>query len=123
MIFWLVIFSGLSYTIGNATYLILHYEPKLVWGPLASFLLLCLVYIKSTIVWYDKLKLACINWLVCLAAGNLVKQLFYTSTIKQINDYIYGAAVTVGFIIYILKNRKKWEIQRIQQSGENGHRV
>lgn len=87
-----VIFSGAAFAIGNVIWPVFD-EPKLFYVPLALFLFFLLWEVKGMVKRsYEK---AAVDWLITLSAGNIVKQGFYTETIAQINDYVFGALVTL----------------------------
>lgn len=90
-----VIFSGAAFTVGNVIWPIFD-EPKIFYVPLGLFLFFLLWEVKKVVNKdYEK---AAIEWLFILSAGNIIKQLFYTEKLKQINDYGFGAVVTVWLL-------------------------
>lgn len=95
---WAVIISGILFTVGNIVWL--HYgDPKLYYVPMALFLLLLLVQVTRWYTGRSKYVKAFLLYLVALAGGNLVKQLFYTDAVKIFTDYWWGGVVTVLLII------------------------
>lgn len=55
----------------------------------------------------------CLTYIMLLAYGNVVKQVFYSERIKQINDYVWCGLATVWLVIMIIK----W-VTRKQQLGK-----
>lgn len=105
----LIIISGIAFTVGNVVWPIWD-EPKIFYVPLAVFLLSCVVFVKSHVAPNTISKLL-LNYLTLLACGNVVKQIFYTQNISQINDYVWGGLLTV-WLIYKLYKNSKWEIPK-----------
>jgi len=90
-----IILSGICFTVGNVIWPLFD-EPKLFYVPLAFLILTLLIDVKRSVTKdYEK---AFFDWLVMLAAGNVVKQLFYSEKLAQINDYVFGAIITVWLI-------------------------
>ena len=108
MIRWIII-TGFLFTIGNVVWIYFG-DPKLFYVPLAVFLFLLLYNCLKPVTKITKAQEVFLSYFILLAGGNIVKQLFYTDKIKQINDYVWGGIVT-AWLIY-----KLWSIQR-QQSG------
>jgi len=110
--------SGACFVVGNVTWKFFN-EPKIHWVPLSVFLFLLTVCVRSDYVKKNTRKDAkglylWVTWLVILAAGNVVKQVFYSEKIKQINDYAFGGLVTIWLIINLIR----WEIRK-SQYGKN----
>lgn len=105
-----IIISGIAFTIGNIVWPYFN-EPKLFYVPLAVFIWLLVWHLwKSTR--QGELTDYFLMYLFWLAFGNIIKQLFYTKTLKQINDYYWGGLVTLALIALlirwaILNNRRK----------------
>ncbi len=109
----LVIISGIAFTVGNIVWPIWD-EPKFFYVPLAVFLLSCVTFVKSKTA-NDTVNYLLLKYLTLLSWGNLAKQVFYTDSIAQINDYVWGGLLTL-WLFYKLgerrKNKTKWEIQK-----------
>lgn len=95
MIIIAIIVSGACFTLGNVLWPLFN-EPKVFYVPLAIFLFLLVLYVKQTAPKEKKTWHILLEWLLLLAAGNIIKQLFYTETIKQVNDYVWGALLTIN---------------------------
>ena len=93
-----ILISALLFTIGNATYRQWHNEPKFVWVPMAAMILFLMIEVKNSVSAKKKVLRILFEYFVLLAGGNLIKQIFYTDTIKQINDYWWWALATVWLI-------------------------
>ena len=105
----LIIISGLAFTVGNVVWPIWD-EPKIFYVPLAVFLLSCVLFVRSHTPPNTISKLL-LNYLTLLACGNVVKQVFYTENIAQINDYVWGGLLTV-WLFYKLYKSTKWGIPK-----------
>lgn len=111
----LFIISAISFALGNICWDLFGWEePRLFYIPLAILLFMgawCVKHFsskKGVIVNYF------LDYVVLLAAGNVIKQIFYYSyVIKEVNDYVYGILLTVWLIARIIA----WEIRR-QQFGK-----
>jgi hypothetical protein len=108
----LVIISGICFTIGNAIWPLFD-EQKLLYIPQAIFFISMLTVCKRK---YEGLIKLFLTYLLLLAYGNLVKQVFYSDILKQINDYIWGGLVTL-WLLYNIKNNLKWQTLS-NQSGK-----
>lgn len=95
-----VIISGILFTIGNIVWKD-YGDPKLYYAPMALFLLLLVVQVTRTYTGSSEYIKAFLVWLVALAAGNFIKQLFYTEKVAQIADYWWGGVIT-GLLILSL---------------------
>lgn len=93
-----VIISGILFTIGNVIWREYN-DPKLYYVPMALFLLLLMVQVTRTYTGGSQYIQAFLVWLVALAAGNFVKQLFYTEKVRQIADYWWGGVITALLIL------------------------
>lgn len=109
MIRWIII-AAFAFTIGNIVWPMVGKEgdPRLFFIPLAVMILLLFVYARHTIAvnqprWVRNF----IDYFVVLAAGNVIKQMFYSEKMKQINDYYFGGLMTLVLIITLWVNRKK----------------
>ncbi len=100
----LVIASGFLFMAGNIGYSFGMSE-KAFWVPLALHIL-CLVHYISSKVKKPVEKLY-LKYFTVLAWGNLIKQLFYTDSIKQINDFILGGIATIVLIVKLWENQNK----------------
>ena len=105
---WAVIITWIMFVLGNVTWPLFD-EQKVFYVPQAFFFISMLLYIKSKVD--NKIQSILITYLLLLSFGNLVKQLFYNETLKQINDYVWGGLVTIRLIIKIT-----WTISK-QDSG------
>ena len=105
-----IIISGLCFTVGNIVWLYFN-EPKIFYIPLAVFIFLLVYNLWKTYCGQSKVVGAFIEYLMLLAGGNIVKQIFYSDAIKQINDYIWGGFLTAILIIRL------WVIHK-QQHGK-----
>lgn len=105
----LIIISGLAFTVGNVVWPIWD-EPKIFYVPLAVFLLSCVLFVRSHTPPNTISKLL-LNYLTLLACGNVVKQIFYTEKISQINDYVLGGLLTL-WLFYKLYKNMKWETKK-----------
>lgn len=103
-----IIISGFCFVIGNIIWVYFG-DPKLFYVPLAVFMLLLLIDVKMCVPNASKVEHILLTSLILLAAGNVVKQLFYTTTIKQINDYFFGAIVGVWTLLKLVK---LWAIRK-----------
>lgn len=102
-----VIISGIAFTIGNITWPYFN-DPRVFYIPLAVFMLCCALCIKQIALKESKTVNTFLDYITLLAAGNLIKQIFYNShTVKQINDYIFGALITAWLIIQLIWDNRK----------------
>lgn len=108
----IIMISGLCFTAGNIVWPLFN-EPKLFYVPLAVLLFSLLGFVKNKINKEPKWIRLVVNYLFILSCGNIVKQVFYTDKIKQINDYVFGGLVTIVFIFLF---GQLWATQK-QQSG------
>jgi hypothetical protein len=107
---YLIVISGLVFTAGNVLWDKFGInEPKLFYVPLAVFL--CALLYDQLNRLKEGYKRIFIQYLFILSLGNFLKQVFYTETIKQINDYVFGALVTV-WLLYNLIKHSKWEMKK-----------
>lgn len=116
-----VILCGIAFMIGNITWTYFN-EPKIFYIPLSALLL--------SLFWELKIKYkndknsilrVSIDYLFLLSCGNLVKQIFYSETLKLVNDYIWGAVVTLwylGAIIFEGRKQNK-KIKQIKEETKN----
>ncbi len=112
---WFFIISAILFTAGNIWWGVFN-DPRFFYVPLALLLLSGSILVKNPTrrkcTWVQELLL---EWNVVLALGNLVKQiLYYSPTIKQINDYWWGAIITT---LYLYKILRKWAIQNKRNGG------
>lgn len=107
---YLIIISGIAFTIGNVLWDKFGIdEPKLFFVPLAVFIASLLSYAMSKLE--KGITRLLVQYLFILSLGNIVKQLFYSEQIKQINDYIFGGVVTVWLFLTLIKT-KQWETKK-----------
>lgn len=112
---WAIIISGLCFTIGNITWSLCN-EPRVFYIPLAVFLLLLIYEVHEPTKKKTVVQLYFIRYFIFLAAGNVVKQVLYNETIDQINDYIWGAIITLILIIALIK----WAIHTHNSGKKSG---
>lgn len=110
----LIIIFGVLFTAGNIVWPYFN-EPKLFYVPLAVFIWLLIVKLMQVSEKEHEVKRYFITWLFLLASGNVVKQIFYTDRIKQINDYAWGGLCTLVLIIMIIR----WAILGPRSGGKN----
>jgi hypothetical protein len=110
-----VIISGIAFTIGNIIWPLFN-EPKIFYIPLAIFISSMLWEIKSKIS-NSKCLYVLTDYLLLLSLGNIVKQVFYSDNIAQINDYFWGGLVTVR-LLFKLKKHLKWETRKTTLGGK-----
>jgi len=108
----LIIISGICFVVGNATWPLFD-EQKVLYIPQAVFFISLLTFVKRNVDKNNKVYHIFLEYLVLLSYGNLVKQVFYTDTLKQINDYVWGGIVTIFLIYKIIK----WATTTNHQSG------
>lgn len=103
MIVKLTILFGFLFTIGNIMWDKLGLnEPKIMYVPLSIFLFLLLFNLRISQRKEDVYKKVFVTYLLLLAAGNIIKQIFYSDSIKQINDYVFGGLVTIWLIVNLI---------------------
>lgn len=102
----LIIITGFLFTLGNILWPVLK-DQKYFYVPLALFISFLLYYVNITLVNVGVITKYIMRYFLLLSFGNIVKQLLYTPTLKQINDYIWGGLCTLGLITLIL-----WEIHK-----------
>jgi len=110
-----IIISGFCFVVGNIVWVYFD-EPKLFYVPLSVFLLLLLIDVKNGVSFRNKVEHIFLTALILLAASNVIKQLFYTTTIKQINDYVWGALVGAWAILKLIK---LWATRKPSSSSVN----
>lgn len=98
-----IIIAVVCFTAGNILWPYLG-DPKFFYIPLAVLLFLLLLYVKlnAKVNCYVKHLL---TWCVLLAGGNVIKQVFYSPELSQVNDYWWGAIITVWLIAMLIKCR------------------
>lgn len=107
-----IIATGIAFAIGNVIWNRFGLnEPKIFYVPLAAFLLLMILYIKRTISVREKFTHLFMSYLVLLAAGNFIKQLFYSENVKQLNDLYWGGLISL-WLIFNLLIKTRWEIRK-----------
>ena len=109
MIKWVII-ANFVFLIANMTWVYTG-DPKFFYVPLALLLVAFNYYIKKSFKGKGNAILF-LEYFLWLSYGNLIKQLFYSETAKQINDYAWGGCMT-AYLIY-----KLWVIRK-QQGGKN----
>lgn len=98
----LIIASGMLWWIGNIIWdKFGMYEPKLFYVPLSIFITVMILYIKKSISEREKRLHIIFQGMFALAIGNVVKQVFYSDKIKQINDYWFAGLVFI-ITLYLL---------------------
>lgn len=114
-----IIIAGIAFAIGNIIWNKFGMtDPKLFYVPLAAFLLLMILYVKRTISVRDKITHLLMSYLVLLAAGNFIKQLFYSENVKQLNDIWWGGLISLWLIVNLLI-KTRWEIRKQPTKGKN----
>lgn len=106
----LIIISGVLFVLGNAFWWVFN-EPKLNYIPQAVFFISLITFAKRQVI--KKVHHIFLDYLLLLSYGNLIKQIFYSDILKQINDYIWGGFVTLILIYKLIK----WAIKTNQHSG------
>lgn len=81
--------------------------------PLAVFMFLLVCEVRWPKVQRTIVQNYFITYFVFLALGNIVKQMFYDDTMRQINDYVVGGLATLILLIFLIK----WAIQRQANGG------
>lgn len=95
------IISAICFTIGNVIWDKFD-DPRIFYVPLAVFMFISAWYVKKTSFKRGKIINLFLEYIVLLAAGNVIKQVFYYSDeVKQVNDLIWGGLVTLTYIIKI----------------------
>lgn len=107
-----VIITGILFVIGNATHQIFD-EQKVFYVPQALFFIALLHHAKANTHKKAIVSHFFLNYLLLLSVGNLIKQIFYSDILKQINDYIWAGFVTLHLIFNLIK----WAIKTNQHSG------
>lgn len=102
-----IIIACFCFLIGNIIWPIVG-EDKLYFVPQAVLIALCLNYIAHKTK--GKFEHLFITYFLLLSYGNIVKELFYSYRMKQINDYIWGGLVTTWLIFNLIK----WAIQKLR---------
>ena len=112
----LIIISGVLFVLGNAFWWVFN-EPKLNYIPQAVFFISLILFVKNHVT--KKVHHIFLEYLLLLSYGNLVKQVFYSNILKQVNDYIWGGLVT----IYLIYKLIKWATNTSQQSGRKFYKA
>lgn len=120
-----VIISGILFTIGNATWRFVESE-KMFWLPLGIFLWVMVIYIANNPKNASHPMKTGLYYLAALASGNIIKQAFYQDDMLQVNDYVWGVAVTLFYIgvlfkdwlLHNLKMLWKWVTQKHKNGGK-----
>lgn len=102
----LIIIFGFLFLIGNIIAVPMG-EPKLFYVPLSVLLFLLFKYVGDTVKKPSPIIRYLLLYFLALSTTNIVKQVFYSERIKQVNDYICGGIATLILIIAIT-----WEIAR-----------
>lgn len=106
MIRWVII-SAFCFLIGNIIWPFVD-EEKVYFIPLAVMILVLFLYVRKKIALNESKAIRLlIDYFVVLAAGNVLKELFYNPTIKELNDYWFGGLCMLVLIISLWVNRKK----------------
>lgn len=102
-----VIISAFGFLIGNILWPFVD-EEKVYFVPLAVLLLVLFLYVRKTVALNESTTVRIfIDYFVVLAAGNVLKELLFNPTVKELNDYWFGGLVTLVLIITLWVNRKK----------------
>lgn len=108
MIVNLTILSGFLFTIGNIIWNKFGLnEPKIMYVPLSIFLFLLVFNLRISQRKEDVYKKIFLTYLLLLAGGNVIKQVFYSDSLKQVNDYIFGGLVTIWLIVNLILCRTR----------------
>lgn len=105
-----IIIGALCYLAGNILWEPLG-EEKLYFVPQAVLILLLIIEVRKKTVKHLRIFF---TYFMLLAAGNVVKELFYSYYLKQVNDYIFGGFMTLWLLYQLLK---LWATQK-QHSGK-----
>ena len=97
-----VIITGILFVFGNALWPLFN-EQKVFYVPQALFFISLLLAVRIKEPVKNKIAHYFLEWLLLLSYGNLIKQIFYSDILKQINDYIWGGFVTLILIYKIIK--------------------
>lgn len=119
-----VIICGILFTVGNATWRYFDLE-KVFWLPLGIFLWILVIYAANNPKKASHPIKTGLYYITALATGNIIKQAFWQDDMLQINDYVWGACVTLFYLIVLfkdwllhhIKNAWKWVIQNTQKNG------
>jgi len=111
----LVIITGICFVVGNVTWPLFG-EQKVFYIPQALFFICLIKFAKDNTGKDSKCLHLFLTYLLLLSCGNLIKQAFYTDTIKQINDYFWGGLVTAWLLIN-LKMHSKWATRKTVHGG------
>lgn len=103
MIRWVII-SNFVFLVANITWIYTG-DPKFFYVPLALLLVAFNYYILKSFKGKGNTILF-LEYFLWLSYGNLIKQLFYSETLKQINDYAWGSLMTIYLIYKLWATRK-----------------
>ena len=102
---YIVIFSGIAFAVGNVIWDKWGLDnPAYFYVPLSVFLLSLVLEVRSHYRANGFRKIV-LSYLSLLAAGNVIKQVFYDPRLAQINDYVWGGLVTAWLIYKLVKLR------------------
>lgn len=104
----LIIILNFVFLVSNILWVYIG-DPKAFYIPLALLLVAFNFHLWKTFEGSRYVK-AFLEYFVLLAIGNLIKQIFYSENMRQLNDYYWGGFLSVYLII------KLWLI-RTQTSG------
>lgn len=108
MIVKLTILFGFLFIVGNIMWDKFDLnEPKIMYVPLSIFLFLLIFNLRISQRKDEVYKKIFVTYLLLLAGGNIIKQLFYSDSMKQINDYFFGGLVTIWLIVNLTLCRTK----------------
>ena len=108
----LIIAATICFVIGNIVWPFFN-EPKLFYVPLAVLMALYAFDMYKLRKDDSPIIKIWLGWVLLLACGNVIKQVFFSDLMKQINDYVWGGLITLWLIISIIL---KWETRK-QQHG------
>lgn len=110
------IICAISFAIGNVLWDNFGFnDPRLFYIPLSALLFSSAWYVKKTSLKRSNYIIHFLDYIVLLAGGNVIKQVFYyNDTIQQINDYWWGSLISAWLIIILIR---EWVIQNQKNGG------
>lgn len=102
MTLWLYIASALTFTLGNVFWIYLG-SPIYYYVPLSILLLMGIICVIKRPEIKTVRQYIFTDWILLLAAGNVIKQIFYNSAdVKQWNDIYWGIFLAVFFTVFLI---------------------
>lgn len=112
IVVWVYIISAMAYTLGNVFWSRLG-DANLYFIPLAIFLLTGAITIRLPYKNKSVRQIVCLDWIVLLAAGNVIKQLMYDkSDIAERLDIYWGIFLACVFIPRIIYPPVYYEVYK-----------